>query len=50
MKLKQKKNSIQAVTSDLQRPKPPTAEAIAKAQFVDKTYVWQNTTTTAKPS
>lgn len=21
-------------------PKPPTAEAIAKAQFVDKTYTW----------
>ena len=22
-------------------PKPPTPEAIAKAQFVDKTYVWR---------
>jgi hypothetical protein len=23
-------------------PKPPSAEAIKKAQFVDKTYVWKN--------
>ena len=22
-------------------PKPPTPEAVAKAQFVDKTYVWR---------
>ena len=22
-------------------PKPPTPEAIARAQFVDKTYVWK---------
>ena len=22
-------------------PNPPTPEAVAKAQFVDKTYVWQ---------
>jgi len=22
-------------------PKPPTPEAVAKAQFVDKTYVWK---------
>lgn len=22
------------------RPKPPTEEAIKRAQFVDKTYVW----------
>jgi hypothetical protein len=26
----------------LQRPKPPTAKAIEKAQFVDKTYQWTN--------
>ena len=26
----------------LQRPKPPTAAAIEKAQFVDKTYQWTN--------
>lgn len=25
----------------LKRPNPPTPEAVAKAQFVDKTYVWQ---------
>jgi len=25
---------------DLKRPNPPTTEAIEKAQFVDKTYVW----------
>ena len=24
----------------LQRPNPPTPEAVAKAQFVDKTYQW----------
>jgi hypothetical protein len=22
------------------KPNPPTPEAVAKAQFVDKTYVW----------
>ena len=26
--------------SYLKRPNPPTPEAVAKAQFVDKTYVW----------
>jgi len=26
----------------LQRPNPPTAKAIEKAQFVDKTYQWTN--------
>ena len=31
-------------------PNRPTPEAVAKAQFIDKTYVWQNTTTTTKPS
>jgi hypothetical protein len=25
----------------LKRPKPPTAEAIKRAQFVDKTYIWK---------
>ena len=24
----------------LKRPNPPTPEAVKKAQFVDKTYVW----------
>ena len=23
------------------RPNPPTAEAVAKAQFIDKTYNWK---------
>ena len=23
-------------------PNPPTAEAVKKAQFVDKTYIWKN--------
>jgi hypothetical protein len=27
---------------DLNKPNPPTAEAIKKAQFVDKTYQWKN--------
>lgn len=26
---------------DLKAPNPPTAEAVARAQFVDKTYRWQ---------
>lgn len=26
----------------LQKPNPPTAAAIKKAQFVDKTYQWTN--------
>tara|TARA_B100001094_G_scaffold169374_1_gene163825 strand:+ start:106 stop:315 length:210 start_codon:yes stop_codon:yes gene_type:complete len=26
--------------SKLHKPKPPTEEAIKRAQFVDKTYVW----------
>ena len=28
-------------TEALNRPKPPTQEAIEKAQFVDKTYNWK---------
>ena len=27
---------------DLRRPNPPTAEAVKKAKFVDKTYNWKN--------
>ena len=27
-------------SSKLRRPNPPTPEAIERAQFVDKTYVW----------
>ena len=26
----------------IQKPNPPTAEAIKRAQFVDKTYQWTN--------
>ena len=26
---------------DLRRPNPPTEEAVKRAQFVDKTYVWK---------
>jgi hypothetical protein len=26
---------------DLVAPNPPTPEAVARAQFVDKTYVWK---------
>jgi hypothetical protein len=52
MKLKQTTSSTLPPTSSgeryfhlptgkvLQAPKPPTPEAVAKAQFVDKTYVW----------
>ena len=28
-------------TESLQRPNPPTPEAVAKAQFIDKTYQWR---------
>ena len=31
-------------------PNPPTPEAVARAQFVDKTYVWKEPGKTAKPS
>jgi hypothetical protein len=34
----------------LKRPNPPTPEAVARAQFVDKTYVWKEATKEAKPS
>ena len=34
----------------LKRPNPPTPEAVARAQFVDKTYVWKEPGKTAKPS
>jgi hypothetical protein len=29
--------------SQLKRPNPPTPEAVAKAQFIDKTYQWKGT-------
>lgn len=53
--MKLKKNSTQQQTFEeyqkawnrafdylakLKRPNPPTEEAVRKAQFVDKTYVW----------
>jgi hypothetical protein len=34
----------------LKRPNPPTPEAVEKAQFVDKTYVWKEASTKTKPS
>jgi hypothetical protein len=35
-----KKQSLIQYTSLLNKPKPPTKEAIEKAQFKDKTYSW----------
>jgi len=29
----------------LKRPKPPSSEAVAKAQFKDKTYTWKKPST-----
>ena len=51
MNMKLRPNSTQQRTSNyvhpwydyvdkLNRPNPPTKEAIEKAKFVDKTYVW----------
>ena len=34
----------------LNRPNPPTPEAVARAQFVDKTYVWKGAAPKAQPS
>ena len=48
MKLKPIPNSIQRQIfkaeqdAYLKRPNPPTPEAVQKAQFVDKTYHWNN--------
>ena len=39
MKLKQNQTSTQQQT--FKRPNPPTPEAVAKAQFIDKTFVWE---------
>jgi len=49
MKLKQNQSSIQQLISEAEiehprlphRPNPPTPEAVAKAQFIDKTYHWK---------
>ena len=47
MKLNPQKTLTHPLTSDyvaycmrLMRPYPPTAEAVKRAQFVDKTYQW----------
>jgi hypothetical protein len=40
MKQNPQQTSTQQLTSKLNRPKPATPEAVAKAQFVDKTYEW----------
>ena len=32
---------ISSTDLDLRKPTPPTEEAVKKAQFVDKTYVWK---------
>lgn len=34
----------------VKKPNPPTPEAVAKAQFVDKTYVWKEASPKAKSS
>jgi hypothetical protein len=50
MKLNPKQSLIQQPISEylmdvyngsLNKPNPPTPEAVAKAQFIDKTYVWR---------
>jgi hypothetical protein len=38
MKLNPNQSSMQPLT--FKRPNPPTPEAVAKAQFIDKTYQW----------
>jgi hypothetical protein len=50
MKLNPKQSLIQQPISEylmdvyngsLNKPNPPTPEAVAKAQFIDKTYQWK---------
>jgi hypothetical protein len=36
--------------AQLKRPNPPTPEAVTRAQFVDKTYVWKEPGKETKPS
>ena len=38
--MKLQKNSTPQQISKLNKPNPPTAEAVKRAQFVDKTYNW----------
>lgn len=46
--MKVRKTSIQQQISKAEqeayliKPNPPTAEAIKRAQFVDKTYIWNH--------
>lgn len=40
MKQRNQQTSTHQQTSELKRPNPPTTQAIARAQFVDKTYKW----------
>jgi len=39
-KAKERRDRAFNYLGQLERPKPPTAEAVAKAQFKDKTYQW----------
>jgi hypothetical protein len=52
MKLNPNQSSMQPPT--FKRPNPPTPEAVAKAQFIDKTYQWKgsaaNKTADVQPS
>ena len=38
----QQKKFIPHWQKNIVKPNPPTKEAIEKAQFVDKTFVWRN--------
>ena len=40
MKQQNQQTSTHQQTSELKRPNPPTTQAIARAQFVDKTHKW----------
>jgi hypothetical protein len=38
----QTKNFLPHWEKNINRPHPPTKEAVEKAKFVDKTFVWRN--------
>ena len=42
MKLNQQRSLNTPPISKLKRPNPPTPEMVERAQFVDKTYVWEH--------
>jgi len=42
MKLNQQRSLNTSQISELKRPNPPTPEMVKRAQFVDKTYVWEH--------